>query len=444
MTKMMTISRSLIIKIVIGVVVTALLVLIVVLLCKKLTGDSLLDTLASYRTEPETAPDLKKGGLVNVYVSAAMFNLADILYAVGPGGITGKMGPNYSSIAAQGELLCFSDEEEKELKQLCSLVGVPWYGAAGEIKKLGWYSYTPLRDGLQLDVLFNTISAPGVTVKDYEVEYNGAFENRPELGANWSSDSIFNRDNVELQNSFFGARMNPALKGNFKDLPDAIRLTSYTTAALESLATMVGAQDLYNMYGTCNTCLFNFNGLQADSGALTEMGQMGARGVPMTILKGSPTFDFGNANNPMPIMASTSNIFTAPVLKETPGVINSIGTSEGALDHLYNRVQRIFNSDSGSMVGIGNYNYAAPLPPLQIFWTDIGSRGFFLKHENKFIPTDKNGMLDMDTDYTKFWKKYYTGSVSNSDRLQVVKALADSTYLCYRLPKYADIDKFWK
>ena len=438
----MVISRSLLSKIVIGIVIVTLFVLILVLLCQKSSTVKYVEKLASYRTEIEKCPPLEKGGIVNVYVSAAMFNLADVLYAVGPGGISGDMGANYSSIAAQGELLCFSKEDEDELKQLCDLVGVPWYGTAGEIKKLGWYSYTPLRDGLQLDVLLSTINSTGISVEDYESEYTGAFDNAPDLKTKWEGESIFNPANVELQNSFFGPRIVGGLNGNFKDLPAATRLNMYATAGVQCLATMVGAQDLYNMYGACNVCLFNFNGLQADSGALAEMGQLGARGVPMVILKGSPTYDFGNDNNPMPIMASTSDVFTAPVVRKTPGIINSVGTDEGALDHLYNRVQNIINSDN--LMASGSFNSIVPLPPLQIFWTDVGSRGFFLKHRTKNIPTDENGMLDMKTDYTDFWIKYYTGSPTNKDRLQIVKALSDSLYLCQRLPKYKDLDKFWK
>ena len=432
----------------VGLILLAVVVLVTWLLCRKSPSNNYLDDLASYRTPEETAPPLKKGGLVNVYVSAAMFNLADILYAVGPGGIWGgggsggDIGANYASIAGQGELLCFDEEDEKELKQLCALVGVPWYGAAGEIKKLGWYSYTPLRDGLVLEQAVDLLNSPGITVKDFEVPYVGAFEHTQDLACDWDGESIFNPANVELQNSFFGQRLANPLKGNFKDLPDGERLSAYSAAGTGAMATMVGAQDLFNMYGTCNVCVFNFNGLQADSGALAEMGQLGARGVPMTILKGSPTYDFGNANNPMPIMASTSGVFTSPVLTATPGVINSLGTPEGALDHLYDRVEAITNSDN--MMATGDLNHVAPLPPLQVFWTDVGSRGFFLKHQSKYIPTDPNGMIDMDADYTDFWKKHWTGNAKPSDRLQVCKALADSLYLCQRLPKYKDLDKFWK
>ena len=114
----------------VGLVLVTVVVLVMWLWLRKSPSNRYLDNLASYRTDEETAPPLKKGNLVNVYVSAAMFNLADILYAVGPGGIWGDVGANYASIAGQGELLCFSDEDEKELKQLCALVGVPWYGAA--------------------------------------------------------------------------------------------------------------------------------------------------------------------------------------------------------------------------------------------------------------------------------------------------------------------------
>lgn len=101
-------------------------------------------------------------------------------------------------------------------------------------------------------------------------------------------------------------------------------------------------------------------------------------------------------------------------------------------------------TNSDSMMATGDLNNVAPLPPLQVFWTDVGSRGFFLKHQSKYIPTDKNGMIDMDADYTDFWKKHWTGNAKPTVRLQVCKALADSLYLCQRLPKYKDLDKFWK
>ena len=42
----------------------------------------------------------------------------------------------------------------------------------------------------------------------------------------------------------------------------------------------------------------NLNGLAPDSGGMAEVGNLGARGVPLTILKSQITSDFAGSDNP--------------------------------------------------------------------------------------------------------------------------------------------------
>ena len=88
--------------------------------------------LKSYMNEDIKCPTLEKNGVVRVYVSAGMFDLADTIYAVGPDGL--KPGLDYQSINLIDIICQFSVEQWGELSKLCKTWDVPWYGICGEIE----------------------------------------------------------------------------------------------------------------------------------------------------------------------------------------------------------------------------------------------------------------------------------------------------------------------
>ena len=211
-----------------------------------------------------------------------------------------------------------------------------------------------------------------------------------------------------------------------------------------ALATNIGANDLYNMYGTCNACLMNYNGIEPDAGAVAEIGQMGARGVPSVILKGTFTGDFGGLTNPMP---TTAGYILLPNLTDQPHSVFT-GAMSGALPFLQKKVERFIEANESGLINTdpltnGNYNHDVPLPPLQVFWTDLGSRAYFLKHKNKSIATLPNGKTDFINDYTDFWYENVVSSIGITGLVQVAKAMADNLDELMNDPKYKNICHYW-
>ncbi len=162
----------------------------------------------------------------------------------------------------------------------------------------------------------------------------------------------------------------------------------------------------YNMYSTCNACIMNYNGIEPDAGEVAKIGQLGARGVPCVILKGSINGDFSGISNPMPVMATTSSYNLMPNLTNNNGTVyDYLGDKRGALPFLQRKVNLFIESNENTIDPLtnGNYNNIVPLHPLQIFWADLGSKSYFLKHKSKSIQTLSNGKTDFENDYTSFW-----------------------------------------
>ena len=359
--------------------------------------DKFINSLKPYMSDDLRAPKLEKGGTVRVYVSGGMFDIADTIYSIGIDGM--KPGLDYQSINLIDMICNFKPEQMDELKKLCIQWDVPWYGIIGEIKNLGWECYCPVRDGLTMATLIAAVSV--CTMDEIIKPYDTG-----------------NADSVKWDQSLF----NPI---NFpKDKTDEELLDDFKAAMIYAIGTNIGAQDLYNMYSTCNACILNYNGIEPDAGALAEIGSLGARGVPSVIIKGSLQGDFSGISNPMPIMATTTNGSGSliPNLTINPGSIYYKGAvaakvpPRGALDFLKNKVNRFIEAsvDNKDPLTNGNYNNLVPLPPLQIFWSDLGSKSFFLKHKSKSIVTLDNGKTDFINDYTDFW---YENVVNSKDIL---------------------------
>lgn len=429
------------------------------------------------------SPLLIKGGDVNVYGSASMFCLADYIYAIGPGGIRGNTSTfkgNWSMIAG-ADVICFDDDEIKELEQLCDEQSVPWFGLAGECKKIGYYSYTPQRDGIDNNIMSIALSTADYTASDYEEKYINGLEGSliENIACTWNQ-SVFNTSVPNIQNESLksvkvtfpqGAVVfktnQPALYNswnelldkktgklykNFRDLPDNYRALVYNSFINSSIGITVGANDLFNMFANCNCCIFNMNGIAPDSGAMAEMGQLGGRGVPIVILKGQETADFAGADNPMPLMASSTTGFTAPTLRNSKKEIFYDKTTQqiiyndipGALDHLKNRIDNLtMNSKSSDPMNICNFNSKVPLPPLLLFWVEVGARAYFLKHKTKLIQTDKNGLIDKNN-LSSFWLENMTGKVNNKNILKVAKSFGDNLAYLNRQNTFKNINNYWE
>lgn len=385
-------------------------------------SNGMLSKLNSYMTDDLRAPRLSKNSVVRVYVSGGMFDISDTIYSVGPDGM--KPGLDYQSINLVDMICNFSDNQWNELKDLCTLWDVPWYGISGEIKKMGWECFCPVRDGITMATVAAAISV--CTYDQVVQEYDAT-----EAGVRPWSESMFNPKNIET----FMNKKNPTKE----------EVVSWARQEMNSaLGTNVGANDLYNMYSTCNACIMNYNGIQADAGAIAEVGQLGARGVPCVILKGTFSGDFGGITNPMPVMATTSGYTLLPNLTNNPGSVFSANKS-GALPHLKNKVDQLIQADTDNNpdpMTFGNYNNEIPLPPLQIFWADLGSKVFMLKHKTKSIATLDNGKTDFKNDYTKFW---YDSVIKGGagGLVQLAKAMSDNLDKLQNDPRYKNVHKYW-
>jgi hypothetical protein len=107
--------------------------------------------------------------------------------------------------------------------------------------------------------------------------------------------------------------------------------------------------------------------------------------------------------------------------------VTTLGDKAGALPYLKEKVDRfIANEDPDDPLTFGNYNNVMPLPPLQIFWAELGSKSYFLKHKDNSIKTLSNGKTNFKEYYTDFWYKNVVESNGTSGLVQVEKEMVDN------------------
>jgi hypothetical protein len=404
------------------------------------TQSRIYSQLDSLMFDSLRCPKIEKNGTIRVYVSAGMFDLADTLYAVGIDGI--RPGLNYLSINLVDMICNFSVDQMKVLTDLCVLWDVPSKGIINEIEKVGWECFCPVRDGITMATVAAAISQaqanPAAVFQEYDATAEGV---RP------FSKSLFRKENLLASVKSLDINQARLMGIKSKDPSDSDLISYAQNLMFGALGTNVGANDLYNMYSTCNVCIMGYNGIQPDSGAIAEVGQLGARGVPCVIIHGSFIGDFGGVINPMPVMAATADrdFGVRPNLTNNPG---SVFTGSGALPWLQKRVQQFIDAQESGLekedpMTFVNYNHEFPLPPLQIFWSDLGSKCFFLKHRNKSIGVKADGTTDFKKDYTKFWYDNMTGTKGDAGMIQIAKAMADNLDDLKTQPKYRNVYKYW-
>ena len=426
-----------------GIAIITIFILIIVCMMKKNTQKkTIYSQLDSLMVDALRCPKIEKNGTIRVYVSAGMFDLADTLYAVGIDGI--RPGINYLSINLVDMICNFSDEQTKVLIQMSELWDVPQKGIINEIEKAGWECFCPIRDGITMATVAASISQaqnfPEAVFQEYDATSEGV---RP------FSKSLFSKEKLMLAVKSLHPTQAALMDIKLKDPSDSDLITYAQNLMFGALGTNVGANDLYNMYSTCNVCIMGYNGIQPDSGAVAEVGQLGARGVPCVIIHGSFIGDFGGVINPMPVMAATANrdFGVRTNLTNNPNSIFSSFKS-GALPWLQKRIEQFIDAQESGLVHkdpmtFANYNNEFPLPPLQIFWSDLGSKCFFLKHKNKSIGVKSDGTTDFKKDYTKFWYDNMTGSKGAAGMIQIAKAMADNLDELINQDKYKNVLKYW-
>ena len=426
-----------------GIAIITIFILVIVCMMKKNTDKkTIYSQLDSLMVDALRCPKIEKNGTIRVYVSAGMFDLADTLYAVGIDGI--RPGINYLSINLVDMICNFSDEQTKVLIQMSELWDVPQKGIINEIEKAGWECFCPIRDGITMATVAASISQaqnfPEAVFQEYDATSEGV---RP------FSKSLFSKEKLMLAVKSLHPTQAALMDIKLKDPSDSDLITYAQNLMYGALGTNVGANDLYNMYSTCNVCIMGYNGIQPDSGAVAEVGQLGARGVPCVIIHGSFIGDFGGVINPMPVMAATANrdFGVRTNLTNNPNSIFSSFKS-GALPWLQKRVEQFIDAQESGLVDkdpmtFANYNNEFPLPPLQIFWSDLGSKCFFLKHKNKSIGVKSDGTTDFKKDYTKFWYDNMTGSKGAAGMIQIAKAMADNLDELINQDKYKNVLKYW-
>ena len=403
-------------------IVVLIVVIIVLLVRSKYSVMSKLEALTV------TGGKVTDGGLFcspldkvkRVYISAGMFDMADNIYSIGIGGLrpSSVSSPtNSDSFSATSftEIVCFNENDEEkieELKLYCKRFSVPWYGAAGEIAKMGWEAYIPVRDGF---LMAPTIQVVKDMIND---DINTTSNGEPPL-----QGSLFHNDTKKMWES----------KNSGKSYLDYMKMF-----LIHAIVVSIGANDLFAMYSSCNCCVFNMNGLAPDSGGMAEVGNLGARGVPLTILKSQITSDFAGSDNPMPLMTSSSlsNVYTVLVTTDN-------GSSKGALSHLSDKVKEL--NVTGQPIGkYGNSNNTTPLPPLQAFWSQLGSMSYYAKHKKKSIPTTTNGSVLYKKDYTEFWyKNVVQAKDTKKGFLSFAKSCGENLYSLQQDKMWASVIKAW-
>jgi len=427
-----------------GIVIITIFVIVIVYMKLKITRpqSSIYSQLDSLMFDALRCPKIEKNGTIRVYVSAGMFDLADTLYAVGIDGI--RPGLNYLSINLVDMICNLSTEQTNILVQMSELWDVPRKGIINEIEKAGWECFCPIRDGITMATIAASISQAQKFPEAVFAEYDATAE-----GVRPFSKSIFSKAKLMAAVKALHPTQAALMNIKLKDPSDADLIAYAQTLMFGALGTNVGANDLYNMYSTCNVCIMGYNGIQPDSGAVAEVGQLGARGVPTVIIHGSFIGDFGGVINPMPVMAATANMAVGvrPNLTNNPKSVFSYFQS-GALPHLKNRVLQFIDAQESGLVKkdpmtFANYNHEFPLPPLQIFWSDLGSKCFFLKHKSKSIGVKADGTTDFNKDYTKFWFDNMTGTKGPAGMIQIAKAMADNLDDLRTQEKYKNVFKYW-
>ena len=392
-----------------------------------------------------TAPDGSKidlhceplSGVKRVYVSAGMFDLTDNIYSIGIGGL--MSGTGFSAMAFP-EIICgLSDEQIKELQEYCVTWAVPWYGIVGEIEKMGWEAYCPVRDGF---VMAPTIAATlGMTIDELY---------KTSTGENAGNNSMFNKNviknNIKNDENYKNLLALSNQKLDFNNISDTDCLTYIKWYLSRAISLSIGVNDLFAMYSSCNCCVFNENGLQADSGGLAELGNLGARGVPITIIKSQITADFSGSNNPMPTMCSSAQSTVYPtLLSQNKNTLTPYRGMDGALTHLKEKID-LMSDNVSDPYKYGNANYTMPLPPLQTYWSTLGALSYFLKHKSKRIKTtgENKGQINYKEDYTDFWlNNVVKAKDKNKGFLSFAKKCGENFYMLQKDKNWQTINDVW-
>lgn len=258
----------------------------------------------------------------------------------------GINGINSTNVESLIETICGLQTEQMDaLETMSKNLGVDPFGMAGMIAKKGWRAYIPARDGFVLAKFVNAVTSSTLT---------------------------------QDEKAGLTTALTKAIYGN----------------------------DVYALGAVCNVCLFNGNGLQIDDGSATEVGLIGARGLPMTIYRSQVTDQFGpGASNPMPLGCASSMITARYYRPQT------------ALDNLAEKIGKV---QAGACYWWSGADYSAtvPPPPLFQYWLEVGEAVYLYKYKSKRIQVDENGLLDVEASVNQeFYDLYYAPNAGTADQL---------------------------
>jgi hypothetical protein len=437
-----TIFLIFLILLILFIIVTFILCIVHFCKTKKDDNFSKLQDLRNFKN-PNTNKSINLrpeslNGVKRVYVSAGMFDLADNIYSLGIGGLLS--GPGFSANSFTEVLCNFTKDQTNELRDLCDKWGVPWWGIVGELEKIGWEAYCPVRDGFVMAPAIVAVS--NMTVEKLFLDPDGS---NAKVGSMFEKSTMIKmlKDDKDYQNLLSIEQF----KLDLNKIKDSDLLSYMQWFLIKGLSISIGANDLFAMYSSCNCCIFNLNGLQADSGGLAEVGNLGSRGVPISIIKSQITADFAGNNNPMPTMTASSQSTVFPTLLKIPSSKSRIYSGlDGALTNLKNKISNL-TTDINKPSTFGNSNYSLPLPPLQVYWSAIGAMAYFLKHKDKSIPTtgEKKGHIDYKQDYTDFWLNNIVNAKDTSQGfLSFAKKCGQNIYALHKQEIWKNIYEAWK
>ena len=157
------------------------------------------------------------------------------------------------------------------------------------------------------------------------------------------------------------------------------------------------------------------------------------------------TADFSGNNNPMPTMCSSSQSIVFPTLIDVPENSHSPYSGlNGALSHLKEKVDGL--QSSNSIMAFGDANNLLPLPPLQAYWSSLGSLSYFIKNKSKTIMTtgEGKGHIDYKNNYTDFWlNDVINAKDRTSGFMSFGKKCGENIYAMQKEKKWAEVKKFW-
>ena len=278
---------------------------------------------------------------VRVYVSAPLFQMSDLFYAVGISGLTNTEPGGVTSDNVQ------MDDIEALADIYSSTMGIPKGGIAQALAENGLESYIPARDGFNMAILIGNTSA-------------------------------------QLKNLLAAGDEKSTYLKSLGLVDEDVKLVgAYLLMAVYSF-------DMYNITSRCNCMIFNANNIVMDDGSAVELGIGSARGMPIVIHSNQDTSLFaGGIVNPMVAGASGYDLSLDS---------SKFYSIHDAIDELKKKVHVAQYSSRPQ------YSKFAGVPETIDFWNSVGEKIWLMRFKTKdSLVLKPNGTINQRASYTNMY-----------------------------------------